>query len=401
MNSTVSPGFVMTKDVRPAQHAHVKHPLNIHKDYFIVSIDFGYGYIKAVNERGERIIFRAMAAPAHERDIQQWGGAAEQKQVGMPIVEHSIMDDLHVTITCGEGAGQTVEELFVGQLALQSKDAAFTLSKDKIDHPNTRAFLGTALSYLTQGNTKPICVVTTLPYDYYDEQKEKFAAYLHRLQLQVQHHSNKYKYIHTLCEIDRALIYKQGSVCMFSYLMDLNLKPKRPTLMKSGYKIAIVNMGYHTVDVTTFSPLATGIEIDKNLSFTLDENVGMYELRKSAELSFYEQTGTHLALQRIENILSNKNGKERFKNQEIDIMPAFEAEKKPLVQRLMQQLDSRFGAEKDFLYSVVFSGGGAIDCKSYLESYHHNVEFSENGQYDDAIGALIKAKLELVMENRK
>ncbi len=189
---------------------------------------------------------------------------------------------------------------------------------------------------------------------------------------------------------------------MYVLLFDgFKLKTETTYSNEIAYKIAIVNMGYHTVDVTTFSPLATGIEIDKNSPLRWMRTWECMNFVKRAELSFYEQTGTHLALQRIENILSSKDGKERFKNQEVDIMPAFEAEKKPLVQRLIQQLDSRFGAEKDFLYSVVFSGGGAIDCKPYLESYHHNVEFSENGQYDDAIGALIKAKLELVMENRK
>lgn len=374
------------------------HPLNMLIKYFIISIDLGYSYIKAVNERGEQIIFRSAASPVFDREIESVTGS-ENKTYHEDIVSTIVENELHVRIL--DRDSNVIEERLIGQVALESPEVVYTLDEEKLEHPNTKLFLATAASILSRGVNEPIYLTTSLPYDYYDAQKESYENYLKNFNVKVQHLSSKYNEIEHWVKFDRVSIFRQGTVSIYSYLMDTQCRPKNPQLIKSGETISVVNIGYHSVDVTTFILDKTGIKIQKKNSFTLNKNVGMVELRLKAEAEFYKQSGTHISLTRIEHMLVNENGKQTYKGKKIDIMPAYEAAKREVAETLMQQLSERYGSDKNFFHSVCFAGGGSKDLRDHLNDFHYKVEFSDHDQMDDAIGALIRTTLNLKAEERK
>jgi len=362
------------------------HPINdpdkqVNKDYFRVSIDIGYGFVKGINERGERVLFRSIIAPAHERKIDAVFGIEEES------------DEIHVEIR--QPGGQS-NEYFVGDLALNSSHAAYAFDKNKINHPATKILLASAYSMLTQNVNKPVHLITGLPLDYFFVQKDQFEATLKDMSVDGIHRAGKYKGLESRVSFDKVTVFIQGGASIYPCLMDLNGIPIRKELMGSGELLAVANLGFYTLDVVVFEA-GKKFKPLSDLSFSVDTGVGMVELRKMAVDAFYKKTNTRLTLPQVEKILK-KGGKTVFRGTEVDIGPEIQQAKENLSRVAKDHITARLGPQFDFIHTFFWCGGGSVDLEQHLKDFHFKTEIAGDAQFADALGYLIYGRIVEVLE---
>lgn len=129
-----------------------------------IGIDIGYGFTKAVNENGEKVIFPSLVAPAAGHDAL--GGVFSQTQ------------DYRVVVA----AGHKKIDLLVGDAARHSFAVSQVLNKEKPPELHDPLLL-TAISLLGQKSQKSseLSIGVGLPLAYYTSQKDELQQRLHRL----------------------------------------------------------------------------------------------------------------------------------------------------------------------------------------------------------------------------
>lgn len=369
-----------------SQSVQAFHPLNNplapnEFEYFRVAIDIGYGLVKGVNERGERVLFRSIVAPAMDRKMDEVFGIAEDS------------DDIHVVLRKPDGESS---EIFVGELALQSTKATYAFDRNKINHPTTKILLAAAYSMLTKDVKKPVHLITGLPLDYYFEQREEFEASLKNMAVEVEHKAGANKGLVSKVKFDKVTVFIQGGASIYPNLMDLNGIPTRKELMGSGELLAVANLGFHTLDVIVFEA-GKKFRPLHDISFSIDTGVGMVELRKMAEDAFFKKTNSRLPLPQIEKILK-KGGLQTFKGREIDISSEIAQGKAYLSQVNKDHIKSKLGTQLDFIHTFFWCGGGAVDLEAHLKDFHYRTVIAPDSQFADALGYLIYGRIVEVIE---
>ncbi|KQN97015.1 ParM/StbA family protein [Paenibacillus sp. Leaf72] len=347
---------------------------------FKIAIDLGYGFVKGINDRGDRICFPSLVAPAFERNFTSAFGVLEDPA------------DIHTILNYANGNG-VQKDLFMGNLALKSSKASYSFDKNKIDTESTQMLLATAASMLTANVNEPIHLITGLPLDYYITQQRQFEESLLNFYVALEHFAGEFKGHRANIKFDKVTVYLQGGASIYPCLMDVHGMPKRRDLLGSGELLAVVNLGFYTLDVIVFQAGQTFEPKEEGFSFSLDTEVGMAELRKMAGEAFFQKTKSRLTMPQIEAILK-KGGKQTFEGINVDISDEISAFKATLAQVILNHIRSKWGSQQSFIHTVFFCGGGAEELRPHLEGFHYNQEIIEESQFADAVGYLIHGRIE-------
>ncbi|WP_028987599.1 ParM/StbA family protein [Thermicanus aegyptius] len=343
---------------------------------FKIAVDIGYGYVKGINENGERVLFRSLISPAHDRSIMRLFGPDEGE------------NDIHVRV---EERGKA-EEYFVGDLALESRMAMYAFDRNKINEPETKILLATAVGELLPPDPQPIHLITGLPFGHFKEQKDAFEDMLNKININLKHLTGKKKGQVSTIKFDKVTVFIQGGASVYANLLNTGGFPKRPELFRSGELISAVNIGFRTVDVVTFHAVDK-LKLMWDMSFTIDASVGGMQIRTLAQDAFFEKTGHRPNIVIIEDIIK-KGGRQYFAGREIDISSDLRKAKETVASTIKRHITSMWGEKKEFVRTIFFCGGGALELKEYLEDFHPNVEFPRDGQFADAIGYLILGRIQ-------
>ena len=123
-----------------------------------IGLDLGYGQTKAMNDRGESVVFPSVVGTGHARPLENALGPNDRPQE----------TDLDLVIRDMEQE----DHLFVGELAQREcRDMSYAFADNKISHPNTRGLLLAACAMLNPYN-ESIELVTGLPIQHYHSKKD-------------------------------------------------------------------------------------------------------------------------------------------------------------------------------------------------------------------------------------
>ncbi len=346
-----------------------------------MGIDIGYGFVKGINERGEKVRFRSLICPEYDRKMGSLFGAEEEE------------NELHVVVRRSDNQSKS---LYVGDLALESGNTSYAFDRNKVNHPTTKILLATATSMLGQNVSEPIHLITGLPYDHYFEQKNEFEKALRSLEVIVEHKAGKFKGRSKKIKFGKVTTFVQGGASIYSSMMDVNGMPVRKDLLGSGDLIAVINIGFRTVDIVVFEA-GKKFRLIPSLSFTIDTNVGMIAIRNTAQDAFFRETGLRLTLPQIESIIE-KGGKQYHRGKQVDISGDILAAKETVATNIKGHTTSRWGNNIDLIRTVFLNGGGALDVQEQFTGFHPGLEIPDDSQFADAIGYLIVGRLEEMME---
>lgn len=196
----------------------------------VLGIDPGYGYTKVVDSTGQRLLFPSVVTQGHGSGLADLFG------------RRKMMSNLHVTMN----KGSFDRNYFVGELAIEDINSSFNYDDMKGFSENQEVLIATSAAIMNQYNTKKkgIHLVTGLPLEYYQSQKDEYKKMLEK--------HNSLVTINNYLEpvdikFDKVTIFPQGAGAI-NYTV---LNNGKEYVVRNSY-IALVDVGHKTTDIVVF-----------------------------------------------------------------------------------------------------------------------------------------------------
>lgn len=334
---------------------------------FKIAVDLGYGYIKAVNERGSRVLMPSLVGAAHSRQLSEVFGGKND------------LDLQHVVVSFSNGPEK---EYFLGELARsECRDVSYAFDQNKIDHPATKALLAAAVANLHNGNNQPIHLVTGPPLKYIGDQQKEFRRVLNSFSARVRFVGRLDSIVNV--EFARVSIFPQGGAAVYYLLKQV------PQAAQPGATLALVEVGYKTTEILT-------VRIDeKNQIRPLDAysttlEIGMHILEKAVQEAFFAETGSVINPAWLIEAL--KTGRVFYGGKEIVLTSAIERAREDMARAIVDGAKAQLGDVLNYCRLVAFAGGGAEEIREYASSSIEHAVFLQDGQFANALGYMEVAR---------
>jgi plasmid segregation protein ParM len=328
-------------------------------------LDLGYGYTKAVNDKGNKVQFPTLYKLFENRLNQD-----------LSRFEHIINID---------GI-----EYAVGEFAAISNAVRRWRKTHQLNEADVKVYLGTALYLLNRDSDETeinVNLSVGLPLSHFAGQKEQLESMLKGFTVS----ANDKNFT-----INSVMVNQQGVGAFIALLYDVKGAQKEinPDLIVGA---ALGDIGFRTFDIV-------GINFDKKNGFYLDESrsatidgagIGSVYAATADELN--KAYGTSLNALDVEEALNNTNGEKVLARNRIDIKPIVEEKTKELAERISNAILTRFNDLED-LGVVYITGGGAEIITPFINLGNVNVLKQENSQFANVEGYLAKLKLSLARE---
>lgn len=318
-----------------------------------IGIDLGYGFVKA-SDGDKEYVFPSVVGPARERSFQSDFSLFSQG-----------LDNLSITVDDRSS--------FVGELAIrQSEVASRSLDEHRVDDPNARVLILTALALFTQWDEGSYNVVTGLPSAFYASAKD---AWTERFKgtFQVKFSAGgetKDKRIH----IEKLRVVPQP----FGTLYDrtLNQVGQVTDMDLSRQTVGVVDIGFKTTDFA----VSRGMEYIERLSGSITTGLSSAYSAIAARLRTDYQI--HRENHEMDSIVQRGEVRIAGKPQDIGHIKreAFER----VASRVLTELESLWNYRD--LDTILITGGGGTALADHFVSRFDNAYLVDGAQMSNVRG---------------
>ena len=334
----------------------------------IVSVDLGYGYIKAVSSNGKKVLFPSLVGRGHDRTLS-----------GLFYSPNNDLTECHFKING--------EHYFIGELAKrESSTSTRIFEQDRYTHEYTRILLNAAIQLVSDENV--VRLVTGLPLDFYQSQAKEVKSKIQGIYPELEWVSGPLGKVNRKISVEQALVFPQGAGAILSALLSEQLTPVYPELMEAGVKVGLVDIGFRTTDYIVVEMQGKGMfKPLPNLSGTID-NVGVNNLYKDILRAYKDMTGgADLKEEYIDRIIRQKMIK--FRGQPLKFHHVIESSLSGTCTRMVDVLKLAWANDLDLLDAVFIAGGGGELYYPYLNPhFNHQLQKVEDSQFANATGYL-------------
>lgn len=321
----------------------------------IIGVDVGYGYVKAVAENGESLLFPSVVGTGFERKMEKLfhGGQSESDNYDLVV------------------KGDEEQHYFVGNLAiLQSPDAARPFSDDRSKAEEIQPALLTSIGKLCKG--EKVTLVTGLPLEPFFKQAPLLKSSLEKMSgINVSVNGEE-----STIEFEQVIMFPQAVAAMYSVL-------KRNNIGASGV-VGLIDMGFRTTDIIMFD-LAEKKFLD---SFKETIPHGMNDIVVGIQDELKNETGYTANLEQIEKALV-KQRPLFFHRREYDVVDIAASEEKSLKSLIVSNIKRRWRDKQKELKKVYLAGGGAFILQPGISEFS-DCEVVQDAQFANARGYLLK-----------
>lgn len=325
---------------------------------FKIAIDLGYGYVKGVNEAGERVSFPSLVGPGRSLALRGVLGGGEEARYQVTLAE-----------------GGKCREYFVGELAREEcPTASYAFQENKITHPHTRVLLATAAALLTrEAGEEPVQLATGLPLQHFLGQRQEFQAFLEGFRAQVRLGGEERP---RPVSFARVTLFPQGAGAMLEAGLERDL-------LLPGTYLGLVDVGFRTTDFVVYQAAERFVP-RPSLCGTVE--VGMADLEKAAQAAFAEQAGATLDLLAVQAAMAT--GRVYYAGRDYDLREAVEAARRDLATAILDRLKAAWGQRANFLRALFLAGGGALELEPYFRGFHGDLRVVPDPRFANAWGFL-------------
>ncbi len=326
----------------------------------IIGVDLGYGYVKTVNNNqvGNKIKFPSVVAPGQsgmfDDDINFGGSLGYQVQL-------QSKDNFKRNY------------LYVGDLAVRSRGATMTLSRDKF-HKDMSVSLAMTAAYLAGGEGN-ITLAVGLPLAYYKQQKELAKKSLEGLSAFVKVGEGVERNI-TFKDV---FVFPQGVGALFQY----------NKLPASGL-IGIVDIGHHTTDYLLADIRQDGA--NPLPSFTSSTEVGMHTALKIFATEYNNKTGTPLDIIGAQR-LWDKDAQTVGLKKKVNLVELKAKARGEAGNAIADFVLNAWSEQLDFIDLVITAGGGALEFNHIFNEKFGNVSIVDDPQFANCLGFVKLAEI--------
>lgn len=289
-----------------------------------ISVDVGYGYTKAVNSEGKKVLFPSLVAPATDFIL----GDLSQNHRGY--------------LTQIKPANREVQRYFVGELALrESKAASFTMEREKYTHPSHDALLLTAAGLLCTTKGEPLNLAVGLPINCYKEQKDRLCQHLQNIAASVVIDNREPRWI----AFNKIIVYPQGAGALLTV-----------SNIPDNGSIALVDVGYKTTDY--FFAEMNGGKAYPVSGMSGSVEIGMSYYYEAISNSFFNLTGGTIEPVRLPLLI--RDNKICFRGKDIDISDIINTAKENTARLIADRLIAAWTNSIDLIRNIYLAGGGSL-----------------------------------------
>lgn len=305
----------------------------------IVSVDIGYGFVKAISSSGKRVLFPSLVGRGYERTITDIFSDEKNQLSNMQIIYKN-------------------ENWFVGELANESRSLSRVFQRERFEHLYTHILLNVAIQLVTEKDSGPIYLATGLPLDFYKAQVKSFQDAITGSKAKIEWQSGVLKGQKIENVIEKAIVFPQGASAVFAALINHEGKYVYPQYMIPGSLIALIDIGFRTTDYVVVEIQENGSFAPKaKLSGTVDH--GVVNLHRDVRQAFKAKSGgADLNEFFLNRVLKDK--KIRYKGQEMDFSQIIEESQKSIIMNIADRLKNVWGDESDLFDALFLAGGGGV-----------------------------------------
>lgn len=332
----------------------------------IVSVDIGYGYVKAIGSNGKRCIFPSLVGKGYERGLTGLFGSEKDDISNMHVLYNN-------------------EDYFVGELANESRSVSRVFERERFEHLYTHILLNTAIQIVAEQEQDSILLATGLPLDFYQAQAKDFQLSITGKQPETTWKSGALKGKSFENHIEKALVFPQGASAIYSALVNSEGQYVYPQYMTQGSIVALIDIGFRTTDFVVVEIQSNGSFIPKaKLSGTVDD--GVINLHRDVRQAFKTETGgADLNEFFLNRVLAD--GEIKYKGKRIDFNDIITASKRSISSNIVDRLKSSWGEESDLFDAIFLAGGGGELFGEFIQPQFDNrlIKVKES-QFANAIG---------------
>ncbi len=208
-----------------------------------ISVDVGFGYVKAINEHNKMIDFPSVVDHKIESALGDFGAT----------------DDYTITI---KGEENTSRDYLVGDAAM-SMGGSRAFEDKVVNNKNLDVLISTAIALLLDGSDEPVDLAVGLPMDYFGPQKgdleKRFENYQQVIVLE-----NKEIKIH----VQSVFVFPQGAGAYYASVFGIDGEVKNHDLFNKA--VGVIDVGHRTTDYIFMTRTKKGLAPVPGLTGSLD-----------------------------------------------------------------------------------------------------------------------------------
>lgn len=334
-----------------------------------VSVDIGYGFVKAISSSGKRALFPSVVGSGRER------GLASFLETSKKEIDES---ELHVKVNG--------KHYFVGEMALRnSSDVSRVFDRVRFNHEYTMILLHVAIQLVADPAEDEIVIYTGLPLDYYKTQVKDFTTKLYE-----PFPTLEWQFGHSLLQMKRnriveARVFPQALSAIWATLINADGRFTQPELMVEGSQVAVIDIGFRTTDICVVEMKQGGGFIPVlNLSDTLD--IGVVNLYENVKSAYQDITGgAELSESKISKLL--KTNTIRYKGKQFDLSEPIQKAHEAVVTSIFDRIHKLWKNEADTFDQIFLVGGGSHVFSDYFNRQQPEMyKLIVDSQFANAIG---------------
>ena len=325
-----------------------------------VSVDWGFGYTKAVSEEGRRVYFPSVITPMSGEDL-------------FPVTT-----EYEAKIRAN---GEEVYYLAIGSLALHC-DGICAWKDDYFQNRNIVYLLSLAVALLSDGH--PVQLTVGLPMKVFYHQKDKVKEMLDGFKAEVTLNSGQ-----RTVNIEEAKILPQAAGVFYSQLLDMNGNIRDRNLIKQ--KTGVIDVGFRTTDILAMQKDSRGLLPRKDLADGMDEGINNSQRKVREVIS--REVKDDVPLEFIEKALAFNGGVLFYKGKNFDLSEYMEKTNRTLASRIIDKVSNVWGKEVDDMRQVIIGGGGGNDLLPYLREEIPHTVLADDAFFANAKGFLAATML--------
>lgn len=320
-----------------------------------ISVDIGFGFTKAVNEKEKSVSFPSVVAP---RIASTTGGALGYGQ-----------DDYLVTID-----GQ---DYYVGDAGMIAGGNR-TWEDEVVQNQNLKILVMTAIHVLLEEDEK-VDLAVGLPMSFYVNQRKSIRDALMQLKADVIIGGTK-KHI----EIGSVFVFPQSAGVYYHALHNIDGSIKNQYLFNR--QVGVIDPGYRTVDILYMARGRKGLLPREDLSGS--EDLGMNEAHKVVRIRTSQLIGGEADLLEVEKSLLWFNCEFDYKGKTYNIREIRDQTYKDHAAKIVAWVKQRWGDEINNLHAIILGGGGGEALYPYMKDNLPTLLKVDKPEFANAYGYL-------------
>lgn len=342
-----------------------------------VGLDLGYGWVKVVNEEGERWAFPSVVARKLGPDPGEV--LPGRRATGLRV------DQLEAAVKPLQPRPEAEETYLVGALALRAPQPTRPFADDKAHALGTQVLTAVALALAMRRHGEDIHLATGLPYAQF-VRREARRGLIQALEgrewvVRFPRAGNVARRV----RIGRVTVYPQAVGALYAFLSSGH--PEAETLVREGGAVGLIDIGTKTTDFVVVD--LPEMEFRADLCGTVP--VGMSSVHAAVRAHIEQRTGLILDEAQVEQAVLA--GELRTRHGILDLRDVIQREYRALAEQIANRLEIRW-QQRGLYRHIVLAGGGAEPLAEALKAFDAAMQPVPRAQFANAEGYLVMLRLE-------